>query len=177
MPPPRDNDPYDRPPSGLSFAGGRRIDAENMVTAKASPSKRAGISANGSAILGSWKEVAAYLGKGVRTVERWEQELGLPVRRPVAHNRRIVIAVPAELDSWVQQQVTRNSAAHQVRVIEDSTLRAQMATLTETLQHLDNTIRHLHLNTEEIKQERRHGRELRAALKHTRSSLEALRQT
>ncbi len=129
-----------------------------------------------SAVLSSWKEIAAYLNKSVRTVQRWEEGFSLPIRRPVAHNRRIVIAVPAELDSWVQQLGTRNSAAHQVRAIEDSTVRAQMARLTETLQHLDNTIRHLHLTTEEIKQERRHGRELRNALKHTRSSLEALRQ-
>ncbi len=130
-----------------------------------------------SAVLSSWKEIAAYLNKGVRTVQRWEEELSLPIHRPVAHNGRIVIAVPAELDSWVQQQGTRNSAAHQVRAIEDSTVRAQMARLTETLQHLDNTIRHLHRTAEEIKQERRRVRELRAALKHTRSSLGALRQT
>ncbi len=128
-------------------------------------------------VLSSWKEIAAYLNKGVRTVQRWEGELSLPIRRPVAHNRRIVIAVPAELDSWVQQQVTRNSAAHQVPVNGDSAFRAQMARLTETLQRLHNTSRHLQLTTERIGQERRHGRELRAALRHTRSSLAAQRQT
>ena len=31
--------------------------------------------------LDSWKEIAAYLGRGIRTVQRWEAEEGLPVHR------------------------------------------------------------------------------------------------
>jgi hypothetical protein len=53
-------------------------------------------------VLTSWKEIAAYLGKGVRTVQRWEAEMRLPVRRP-GPERHIVIAFPAELDEWVRQ--------------------------------------------------------------------------
>jgi len=52
-------------------------------------------------VLNSWKEVAAYLGRGVRTVQRWEQELGLPVRRPRGRSRSAVIAFKAELDQWL----------------------------------------------------------------------------
>ncbi len=63
-----------------------------------------------SAVLSSWKEIAAYLGKGVRTVQRWERELRLPVRRPVASNKRIVIALPAELDNWVQRNLSVSGA-------------------------------------------------------------------
>jgi hypothetical protein len=33
-----------------------------------------------SSTLTSWKEIGQYLGKGVRTVQRWEQQMGLPVR-------------------------------------------------------------------------------------------------
>ena len=55
-----------------------------------------------SRVLTSWKEIAAYLGKGVRTVQRWEQQLGLPIRRP-GLARHVVIGVPAELDAWVWQ--------------------------------------------------------------------------
>lgn len=51
-------------------------------------------------VLSSWKEIAGYLGKGVRTVQRWERELGLPVRRPKGHNSRIILAYPDELKSW-----------------------------------------------------------------------------
>lgn len=55
-----------------------------------------------SQLLTSWKEIAAHLGKGVRTVQRWEQELGLPVRRP-AKSRHIVVALAPELDRWIEQ--------------------------------------------------------------------------
>ena len=37
--------------------------------------------------LDSWKEIAAYLGRGIRTVQRWEREEGLPVHR-LAHEKR-----------------------------------------------------------------------------------------
>ena len=52
-------------------------------------------------ILSGWKEIANYLGKGVRTVQRYERELGLPVRRPVGHVGSSVIATKAELDGWI----------------------------------------------------------------------------
>lgn len=52
-------------------------------------------------MLNSWKEVAVYLGRGVRTVQRWELDLGLPVRRPRGKPRSAVIALKAELDSWL----------------------------------------------------------------------------
>jgi CheY-like chemotaxis protein len=55
-------------------------------------------------VLSSWKEIAAYLGKSVRTVQRWEHELALPVRRPVAAKTGIVIGSRAELDTWLQRQ-------------------------------------------------------------------------
>lgn len=56
-----------------------------------------------SEVLNSWKEVAAYLGRGVRTVQRWEQELGLPVRRPRGKDRSAVIALKSDLDRWLQR--------------------------------------------------------------------------
>lgn len=55
-----------------------------------------------SHILSSWKEIAAYLGRSVRTVQRMELELGLPVRRPKGHARSSVMAIPQELDEWLK---------------------------------------------------------------------------
>jgi Tol biopolymer transport system component len=50
--------------------------------------------------LDSWKEIAAYLGRGVRTVQRWEREEGLPVHR-LAHDRRgTIYARREELSEW-----------------------------------------------------------------------------
>jgi hypothetical protein len=59
---------------------------------------------SGQQVLTSWKEIACYLGKGVRTVQRWEAELGLPVRRP-RNDRHIVLAFPAELDAWARPEL------------------------------------------------------------------------
>jgi hypothetical protein len=59
-----------------------------------------------SEVLSSWKEIANYLGKGVRTVQRWENELGLPVYRPInsrkpTNSRKgVVIAYIGELQQW-----------------------------------------------------------------------------
>ena len=51
--------------------------------------------------LNSWKEVASYLGKGVRTVQRWEVQLGLPVRRLGREGGEIVYALKSEIDAWI----------------------------------------------------------------------------
>ena len=51
--------------------------------------------------LGSWKEIANYLGREVRTVQRWEKADGLPVRRLLHAKRGSVYAFAAELDAWV----------------------------------------------------------------------------
>ena len=53
-------------------------------------------------ILNSWKEIAIYLSRGVRTVQRWEADLGLPVRRPKGKAHSSVIALPSEIDLWLQ---------------------------------------------------------------------------
>jgi hypothetical protein len=54
-------------------------------------------------VLTCWKDIAQYLGKGVRTVQRWEQEFGLPVRRPNGiEHKSPVAANPRDLDAWLQ---------------------------------------------------------------------------
>jgi len=50
--------------------------------------------------LDSWKEIAAYLKRSVRTVTRWEQEEGLPVHRHVHTKSGTVYAYKPELDAW-----------------------------------------------------------------------------
>jgi hypothetical protein len=54
------------------------------------------------AILSCWKDIARYLGKGVRTVQRWEREFDLPVRRPKGADRKSAVAAdPRDLDAWL----------------------------------------------------------------------------
>jgi len=52
-------------------------------------------------VLRSWQEIAAYLHRGIRTVQRWEVTLGMPVHRDGSSRRAPVIAVQHELDAWM----------------------------------------------------------------------------
>ena len=52
-------------------------------------------------ILNGWKEIAGYLGRDRRTVERWEKQRGLPVRRVPGAGRASVYALISELDEWL----------------------------------------------------------------------------
>lgn len=64
-------------------------------------------------ILNSWKEIATYVGRGVRTVQRWEAQLGLPVHRPAGKDHSAVLAFSSELDQWLDKRPLRNSLAVQ----------------------------------------------------------------
>ena len=57
--------------------------------------------------LDSWKEIAAYLNKEVRTVQRWEKNLGLPVRRIAQGKQGTVFAYKLDLDAWWQESQTK----------------------------------------------------------------------
>jgi TolB-like protein/Flp pilus assembly protein TadD len=50
--------------------------------------------------LESWKEIAAYLGRDVTTVRRWERREGLPVYRILHSKLGSVYAYSTELDAW-----------------------------------------------------------------------------
>ncbi|MBV8206331.1 MAG: PD40 domain-containing protein [Acidobacteria bacterium] len=53
--------------------------------------------------LDSWKEIATYLKRDVRTVQRWEKSEKLPVHRLTHKKQGSVYAYKAALDSWWQQ--------------------------------------------------------------------------
>jgi TolB-like protein len=50
--------------------------------------------------LDSWKEIAAYLRREVRTVQRWEKSANLPVHRLQIEKQSAIYAYKAELDAW-----------------------------------------------------------------------------
>lgn len=52
-------------------------------------------------MLNSWKEIASFFDRGVRTVQRWEHELQLPVHRIGKGKRSPVYASVPELKFWV----------------------------------------------------------------------------
>jgi CheY-like chemotaxis protein/predicted DNA-binding transcriptional regulator AlpA len=53
--------------------------------------------------LNSWKELAQYVGRSERTIQRWERDLGFPVHRPAGRPRGSVIAVRAEVQRWIER--------------------------------------------------------------------------
>jgi hypothetical protein len=84
-------------------------------------------------LLTSWKEIASYLGKGVRTVQRWEQQYGLPVRRPNEKSKGIVHATRYELDQWLAIQWSQRPR----ELAQDS--KADYACITEVRNGLDQS--------------------------------------
>jgi tetratricopeptide (TPR) repeat protein len=58
-----------------------------------------------SSALRGWKQIAAYLHRDVRTVQRWERNERLPVHRQLHRKLGNVHAVRAELDQWLADAV------------------------------------------------------------------------
>jgi IS30 family transposase len=54
--------------------------------------------------LDSWKEIAAYLNRDQRTVQRWELQRGLPVHRIPGGVKSAVYAYPDEIEAWLRGQ-------------------------------------------------------------------------
>ena len=54
--------------------------------------------------LDTWKEIAAHVGRDVRTVLRWHKDRGLPVHRVPGGKGRSVFAYADELDAWMQSE-------------------------------------------------------------------------
>jgi hypothetical protein len=54
--------------------------------------------------LQSWKEISLYMNRGIRTLQRWEANFGLPVHRPSPSNRSCVFALKSEIDEWMKSR-------------------------------------------------------------------------
>ncbi|HUO27386.1 MAG TPA: hypothetical protein VMU61_17080 [Candidatus Aquilonibacter sp.] len=122
--------------------------------------KRARHMSEAPKFLSGWKEIAGYLGKGVRTVQRYEREDGLPVRRPASKSRPAVIATRAEVDAWVaagaiREQFVLSKMNAKAAALEDirknletmGALRAQMQSLRSELR---SSVSALHRSIEGI---------------------------
>lgn len=57
--------------------------------------------------LESWKRIAQYLNRDVRTVQRWEATEGLPVHRLRHRRQGSVFAYADELDAWLEDRTAR----------------------------------------------------------------------
>jgi hypothetical protein len=69
--------------------------------------------------LNSWKEIAHYLDRGVRTVQRWERELRLPIHRIGSGSRAPVYAVVSELKFWMATAAVIDKSIPLPRTVHD----------------------------------------------------------
>ena len=72
--------------------------------------------------LESWKEIAAYLDKGVSTVQRWERDASLPVCRHSQGNVLNVYASRSALDAWRNHPGMPPDAGHAGHTLESAPL-------------------------------------------------------
>lgn len=72
--------------------------------------------------LESWKEIADYLRRDVRTVQRWEKVEGLPVHRHFHERRGSPYAFRTELDSWCRTRRLQTEAQDSRAVISPGAL-------------------------------------------------------
>ena len=68
--------------------------------------------------LSSWKEIAGYFERDVRTVQLWEQKEGLPIHRQEHSLRASVYAYPSELDQWFNDRLRKRPAETEPAVVE-----------------------------------------------------------
>ena len=88
---------------GLSRGGAQHSSAKGERPETASIRAPGEQTAPAKTILQSWKEIAAQLNCSVRTVQRRERMLGLPVRRVGKGPRSRVFAFQEELQRWLQE--------------------------------------------------------------------------
>ena len=124
-------------------------------------------------ILSGWKEIARYLGRGVRTVQRYEHELGLPTRRISGHRSGSVLATKSDLDSWVNSRPTMQSSDTQqtaqihLRSALENSLREQSRRHSEMLtlrKELKENIREVRESILKLREELQEMRERQNAI-------------
>ncbi len=75
-----------------------------------------------------WKDVAAYVGKSIRTAQRWEKQCKFPVHRITTPNGEVVYAIKTELDEWVRNRDKSGSGTETLGAIDgDQAQRGRLA--------------------------------------------------
>jgi Tol biopolymer transport system component len=82
-------------------AGEHGLD-DHQATANAAP-----VPARQEDRLDSWKKIASYLKRDVRTVQRWEQREAMPVHRHLHDKIGSVYGFRSEIDAWWESRRTR----------------------------------------------------------------------
>lgn len=92
--------------------------------------------------LSGWKDIANYMGKGVRTVQRYGRERGLPARRISGKPKASVLVSKTELDIWIHaafsHEVSHETLSPDLKKLKShaSELMAGIAQLKESMKNL-----------------------------------------
>ncbi len=89
-------------------------------------------------LLRSWKEISAYMALGIRTVQRYEAKLGLPVHR-VPGASCAVWAFSNEIDDWLKRPITIRRREGTVSPSEESLGPADAAIASDTRSYAKRT--------------------------------------
>jgi hypothetical protein len=117
-------------------------------------------------IFSGWKDVAGYLGKGVRTAQRYERDLKLPIRRPGGKSKGAVVALKADLDSWLINIPLLEGFGRPVPAIENRALlrgftreMMQMRRVREETRRIREETRRIREQTVQVRKELTAGRD------------------
>jgi TolB-like protein len=110
------------------------------LTVAASASTRQLISAVVPRQLDSWKEIAIFFSRTVRTVQRWERAEDLPVYHHIHVKRSSVYALESELIAWRDARSRQQEESHLAK--ESSTRRLRLAVLPFANLSADPQLRH-----------------------------------
>ena len=97
--------------------------------------------------LSSWKEIAAFFGRGIRTVQRWERELQLPVYRPKSGHKAPVLAFSNELERW-----SRSRSIAPSREFKAQDVRTLLQNLRDQIKSHQEEVKRLREQTAQLKQ-------------------------
>lgn len=98
------------PPHSSAQGGGNGFPVELAHGAGGNGSSGQNGAGNGTARLDSWKEIAAFFDRDIRTVQLWEKKEGLPVYRHEHAGRPTVYSYREELDSWLRTRTHAKAA-------------------------------------------------------------------
>jgi len=91
--------------SGKSLDVGGHVDDVELIAPSAENRDQRGRHVSPSKeLLDSWKEIAVFLQRGVRTVQRWEREECLPVHRHRHGRGGTVFALAPEIQKWLMSR-------------------------------------------------------------------------
>lgn len=117
-----------------------KLDVSGAGTAFATDTRSSPVPAVADGRLDGWKAIAAYLGRTVRTVQRWEREQQLPVCRLNHNTLSSVYAFTGDIDGWRRRRSNRSSGVSNALLwvslsIGDLTADGNGAPLCRSLRH------------------------------------------